>query len=47
MTYALDRLAGTDQVRAAVEAGTIRELLTRWEPDAARFRETRKPYLLW
>ena len=47
VTYSLDRLAGTDQARAAVEAGTVGELLTRWDQDTARFREMRKPYLLY
>ena len=47
VTYSLDRLSGTDQTRAAVEAGTVRQLLVRWDQEAARFREMRKEYLLY
>lgn len=47
VTYSIDRLAGTDQVRLAVEAGTVRDLLARWAEDQARFTEMRKPYLLY
>jgi len=47
MSYSLDRLSGTDKTRAAIEAGTVRELLAQWEQDAARFVEMRKPYLLY
>jgi len=47
VTYSLDRLSGTDRVRAAVEAGTVRELLARWAEDEARFTETRRPFLLY
>ncbi len=47
LSYSLDRLAGTDQLRAALEAGTVRALLTRWEEDAERFRAMRRPYLLY
>jgi uncharacterized protein YbbC (DUF1343 family) len=42
-----DRLAGTDRMRAAVEAGTVRELLREWDADAGRFRRSREPYLLY
>jgi uncharacterized protein YbbC (DUF1343 family) len=47
VTYSIDRLAGTDQLRPAVEAGTVRDLLARWAEDEARFTEMRKPYLLY
>lgn len=47
VSYSLDRLSGTDQTRAAIEAGTVRQLLARWEQDEARFREIRKEYLLY
>jgi uncharacterized protein YbbC (DUF1343 family) len=47
MSYSLDRLSGTEKTRAAIEAGTVRELLAQWDQDAARFAETRKPYLLY
>ena len=46
-SYSLDRLSGTDKTRAAIEAGTVRELLAQWEQDAARFVEMRRPYLLY
>ena len=42
-----DRLAGTDRLRKAIEAGSLGEVLLEWEEDAERFRETRKPYLLY
>lgn len=47
VTYSLDRLSGTDKTRAAIDAGTVRELLAQWEQDTARFIEMRKPYLLY
>jgi uncharacterized protein YbbC (DUF1343 family) len=43
----LDLLSGTDRVRAAIPAGTLRALLAEWEADAERFREMRRPYLLY
>ena len=43
----IDRLSGTDRVRAAVEQGTLPALLDDWDKDAARFEETRRPYLLY
>jgi uncharacterized protein YbbC (DUF1343 family) len=43
----IDRLAGTDRLRKAIEAGTLRALLREWERDAERFRRTREPYLLY
>lgn len=42
-----DRLAGTDRLRAAIEAGTLGEELRRWDAEAARFAEARRPYLLY
>ncbi|HEV2150400.1 MAG TPA: DUF1343 domain-containing protein [Longimicrobiaceae bacterium] len=42
-----DRLAGTDQLRLAVEADDLAEVLLDWEEEAERFAETRKPYLLY
>lgn len=47
VSYSVDRLGGTDQIRAAVEAGTVRDLLARWAEDEARFTEMRRPYLLY
>ncbi len=42
-----DRLTGTDRLRQAIEAGTLPVLLREWEQDAARFRELRRPHLLY
>lgn len=42
-----DRLAGTDRVRKAIEAGTLSTLLREWTRDEERFRMMRKPYLLY
>ncbi len=46
-TYSLDRLAGTDRLRHAIENGTLPALLAEWDRDAQRFRELRAPYLLY
>jgi uncharacterized protein YbbC (DUF1343 family) len=43
----MDRLAGTDRLRKAMEAGTLPALLDEWEREAQRFRATREPYLLY
>ena len=43
----IDRLAGTDQLRAAVEQGTVDALLARWTTESASFRTKRAPYLLY
>jgi uncharacterized protein YbbC (DUF1343 family) len=43
----LDRLAGTDKVRLAIEAGTLRPLLDAWDRDAAAFEQARMPFLLY
>ena len=42
-----DRLAGTDRLRGAIEAGTLAEALREWDADAARFEAARRPYLLY
>ena len=42
-----DRLAGTDRLRKAIEAGTLDAELRAWDADAARFEQTRRPYLLY
>lgn len=44
---AIDRLAGTDQLRTAVEQGTVDALLARWSVDAERFAKEVRPYLLY
>ena len=46
-SFSLDRLTGSTRIRAAIEGGTLETLLTQWEQDAERFREIRKPYLLY
>jgi uncharacterized protein YbbC (DUF1343 family) len=43
----LDRLAGTDRVRLAIEAGELAPLLDEWDRDAAAFVEARAPMLLY
>ena len=46
-TATIDRLTGSDKVRLAVEGGRLRPLLEEWDREAAQFRESRKPYLLY
>jgi uncharacterized protein YbbC (DUF1343 family) len=46
-TATIDRLTGSDKVRLAVEAGRLNPLLEEWDREAAEFRESRKPYLLY
>jgi uncharacterized protein YbbC (DUF1343 family) len=46
-SFTLDRLAGSSRIRAAIENGSLETLLAEWERDAQRFRELRKPYLLY
>jgi hypothetical protein len=43
----IDRLAGTDALRAAVEQNAVDDLLRRWNADAATFAQRVKPYLLY
>jgi len=44
----IDRLATGPELRQAVEAGTpARDIWSVWEPDLARFRETRAKYLIY
>jgi hypothetical protein len=43
----IDRLAGTDRLRSAVEQNTIDALLADWNADAARFGASVRPYLLY
>ena len=43
----IDRLAGTDQLRPAVENNTVDQLLATWRADAMRFEGMVKPYLLY
>ena len=43
----IDRLAGTDKLRTAVEQKTVDALLKEWHADAVRFAKMVKPYLLY
>lgn len=43
----IDRLAGTDKLRAAVDGATVDALISEWNADARRFSEQVKPYLLY
>jgi uncharacterized protein YbbC (DUF1343 family) len=46
-TASIDRLTGSDKVRLAIENGKLDQLLEEWDREAAKFRESRKPYLLY
>lgn len=46
-TGSIDRLAGTDALREAVEAGNVDTLLTRWNREGEAFARWRAPYLLY
>lgn len=46
-TGTLDRLAGTDRVRLAIEGGTLPALLDEWDRDAAAFRRSVAGLLLY
>jgi uncharacterized protein YbbC (DUF1343 family) len=43
----IDRLAGTDKLRAAVEQNGVDALIAQWDADAAKFALQVKPYLLY
>ena len=43
----IDRLAGTDKLRAAVEQNGVDALIAQWDADAARFAQLVKPYLIY
>jgi len=43
----IDRLAGTDKLRAAIEQNTVDALLKQWSADAAKFAAQVKPYLIY
>ncbi|NUO64442.1 MAG: DUF1343 domain-containing protein [Gemmatimonadaceae bacterium] len=43
----MDRLAGTDRLRKAIEGGTLPALLLEWDAQDAAFRNARAPYLLY
>ena len=45
---AIDRLAGTDRLRSAIDGGaSLAEVLAGWQPDLDRFVRVREPYLLY
>ena len=46
-TGTINRLAGTDQLRTAIETHTLPALLLRWQSESAAFAESRRPYLLY
>jgi uncharacterized protein YbbC (DUF1343 family) len=43
----IDRLAGTDELRRAVEEGTIDALLTKWSDESRRWKEEARKYWLY
>ena len=43
----IERHGGTRDLKAAIENGTVAELLRKWEQDQATFRARRDPYLLY
>jgi uncharacterized protein YbbC (DUF1343 family) len=43
----IDRLTGSDKVRAAVENGTLGLLLEQWDKEAAEFKESSKAFYLY
>ncbi len=43
----VERHGGTARLRAAIEAGTLADLLHEWERDQATFRKRRTPYLIY
>jgi uncharacterized protein YbbC (DUF1343 family) len=43
----IDRLSGSDELRAAVEAGRVDELLAKWDLEARDFATRRQPYLIY
>jgi uncharacterized protein YbbC (DUF1343 family) len=42
-----DRLTGSDKARLAIEQGRLAPLLDEWDREAAAFRTSRTPYLLY
>jgi uncharacterized protein YbbC (DUF1343 family) len=43
----IDRLAGTDKLRTAVEQNTVDAFINDWHAQAAKFAEQTKPYLIY
>jgi len=46
-TATIDRLTGSDRVRRAIEEGWLPRLLEEWDREAAEFRASSTPYLLY
>ena len=46
-TRTMDRLAGTDQLRKAIETHALPALLLQWQAQSAAFADARRPYLLY
>jgi uncharacterized protein YbbC (DUF1343 family) len=46
-TGTINRLAGTDQLRKAVEEHTLPALLAQWQAQSAAFAAARQPFLLY
>ena len=46
-TPQIDRLAGTDKLRTAVEQNGVDALIAQWDADAVRFSEQVKRYLIY
>jgi uncharacterized protein YbbC (DUF1343 family) len=46
-TGTINRLTGSDKVQRAIEEGWLPRLLEEWDREAAEFRESRTPYLLY
>lgn len=42
-----DRLAGTDELRLAIESGNIDAIIAKWEADAKKFSEASRKYWLY
>ena len=43
----IDRLTGSDRVRRAIEEGSLPALLDQWDREAAEFKRSSEPYLLY
>ena len=43
----IDRLTGSDKVRAAIESGQLAPLLAQWDREAAEFKEMSKKFYLY
>ena len=45
--HSIDRLTGTDKVRAAIEGGQLPALLAQWDKEAAEFKASSKAFYLY